>query len=62
MYGRTVLQMLQQYERNTAYDGPDMNVMTEEESESDEETDEETGSVSFYLGLSPKKLRTASKF
>ena len=54
--------MLQQYERNTAYDGPDMNVMTEEESESDEETDEETGSVSFYLGLSPKKLRTASKF
>ena len=45
LYGRTVLQMLQQYERNTAYDGPDMNVMTEEESESDEETDEETGSV-----------------
>ena len=42
--------MLQEYERNIAYDGPDM---TEEESVSDEETDEETESASFYLGPSP---------
>ena len=57
-----MLQILQEYERNTAYDGLDMNIITEKESVSDEETDKETGSASFYLGPSPKKLRTVSKF